>query len=140
MKTTSKFSLRDKIGYMFGDFGNDFYFVTVGTFLTVFYTDVLGISGTVIGLLFLIARFWDGITDIMMGRLIDTSKPAKDGKFRPWIRRMAIPLAISGILLFAHRSAICPCPCALPMPALPTFFMEWPIPASTFLMEACPRS
>lgn len=104
MKTTSKFSLRDKIGYMFGDFGNDFYFVTVGTFLTVFYTDVLGISGTVIGLLFLIARFWDGITDIMMGRLIDTSKPAKDGKFRPWIRRMAIPLAISGILLFAQVS------------------------------------
>lgn len=101
MKTNSDFSLRDKIGYMFGDFGNDFYFVTVGTFLTVFYTDVLGISGAIIGLLFLIARFWDGITDIMMGRIIDTSKPAKDGKFRPWIRRMAIPLAISGILLFA---------------------------------------
>lgn len=100
MKNTNKFNLRDKIGYMFGDFGNDFYFVTVGTFLTVFYTDVLGISGTIIGLLFLVARFWDGITDIMMGRIIDTSKPAKDGKFRPWIRRMAIPLAVSGILLF----------------------------------------
>lgn len=96
----TKFSFRDKIGYMFGDVGNDFYFVSVGTYLTVFYTDVLGISGYVIGLLFLLARFWDGITDIMMGRIIDTAKRSKDGKFRPWIRRMAIPLAVSGVILF----------------------------------------
>lgn len=95
-----KFGIQDKIGYLFGDFGNDFFFVSVGTFLTVFYTDVLGISGTVIGLMFLVARVWDAFTDVMMGRIVDTAKPAKDGKFRPWIRRMAVPLAISGILLF----------------------------------------
>lgn len=96
----TQFSFRDKLGYMFGDVGNDFYFVSVGTYLTVFYTDVLGISGYIIGLLFLLARFWDGITDILMGRIIDTAKIAKDGKFRPWIRRMAIPLAVSGVILF----------------------------------------
>lgn len=95
-----KFGTRDKIGYMFGDFGNDFFFVSIGTFLTVFYTDVLGISGTVIGLMFLLARVWDAFTDVMMGRIVDLSKPAKDGKFRPWIRRMAVPLALSGVLLF----------------------------------------
>lgn len=105
-KKNRRFGLRDKIGYMFGDIGNDFYFVTVGTFLTVFYTDVLGIAGAVVGFLFLGARFWDGITDIMMGRIVDTSKPNKNGKFRPWIRRMAIPLAISGILLFAPVSGL----------------------------------
>ena len=95
-----KFGTRDKVGYMFGDFGNDFFFVSVGTFLTVFYTDVLGISGTVIGMIFLVAIVWDAFTDVMMGRIVDLSKPAKDGKFRPWIRRMALPLVISGILLF----------------------------------------
>lgn len=95
-----KFGIQDKIGYLFGDFGNDFFFVSVGTFLTVFYTDVLGISGTVIGMMFLLARVWDAFTDVMMGRIVDTAKPAKDGKFRPWIRRMAVPLAVSGILLF----------------------------------------
>lgn len=95
-----KFGLQDKVGYLFGDFGNDFFFVSVGTFLTVFYTDVLGISGTVIGMMFLVARVWDAFTDVMMGRIVDTARPAKDGKFRPWIRRMAAPLAVSGILLF----------------------------------------
>lgn len=95
-----KFGIKDKIGYLFGDFGNDFFFVSVGSFLTVFYTDVLGISGTVIGMIFLVARVWDAFTDVMMGRIVDTAKPAKDGKFRPWIRRMALPLAVSGVLLF----------------------------------------
>lgn len=95
-----KFGIRDKVGYMFGDFGNDFFFVSVGTFLTVFYTDVLGIDGKIIGLIFLLARVWDAFTDVMMGRIVDLSKPAKDGKFRPWIRRMSLPLVISGILLF----------------------------------------
>ena len=95
-----KFGIRDKIGYMFGDFGNDFFFVSVGTFLTVFYTDVLGIDGAIIGLLFLVARVWDAFTDVAMGRIVDTVNPAKDGKFRPWIRRMAVPLVISGVILF----------------------------------------
>lgn len=99
-KTVAKFGMRDKLGYMFGDFGNDFFFVSVGTFLTVFYTDVLGISGTIIGWIFLLARVWDAFTDVMMGRIVDLSKPAKDGKFRPWIRRMALPLAVSGVSLF----------------------------------------
>lgn len=39
-----KFGFRDKIGYMFGDFGNDFFFMLASTFLMVFYTKVLGIS------------------------------------------------------------------------------------------------
>ena len=39
------FGRRDKIGYMFGDFGNDFTFIFASSFLMVFYTKVLGISG-----------------------------------------------------------------------------------------------
>lgn len=101
-----KFGIKDKLGYMFGDFGNDFFFVSIGTFLTVFYTDVLGIKGTIIGLIFILARVWDAFTDVMMGRIVDKSRPAKDGKFRPWIRRMAIPLAISGVICFAPVSGL----------------------------------
>ena len=36
------FGMRDKIGYMFGDFGNDFTFIFASSFLMVFYTKVLG--------------------------------------------------------------------------------------------------
>ena len=50
------FGIRDKIGYMFGDFGNDFSFLFASNYLMVFYTKVLGISGFAVGLLFLGAR------------------------------------------------------------------------------------
>lgn len=52
------FGMRDKIGYMFGDFGNDFTFIFASSFLMVFYTKVLGISGAMVGTLFLLARWW----------------------------------------------------------------------------------
>lgn len=97
---SSQITLRDKIGYMFGDFGNDFFFVSIGTFLTVFYTDVMGIEGAVIGLIFLAARVWDAFTDVMMGQIVDNVRPAKDGKYKCWIRRMAVPLCISGVICF----------------------------------------
>lgn len=57
------FGRRDKIGYMFGDFGNDFTFIFASSFLMVFYTKVLGISGGMVGTLFLVARFVDAFTD-----------------------------------------------------------------------------
>ena len=41
-QTDAAFGLRDKIGYMFGDFGNDFTFIFASSFLMVFYTKVLG--------------------------------------------------------------------------------------------------
>ena len=99
------FGLRDKLGYMFGDFGNDFFFILASSFLMVFYTNVLGVSGAVVGTLFLISRCIDGFTDVLMGRLIDRIKPAKDGKFRPWIRRMCIPVVLAGILMFLPQAA-----------------------------------
>jgi len=99
------FGLRDKIGYMFGDIGNDFFFILVSSFLMVFYTKVLGIPGEVVGTLFLIARFVDAFTDVTMGRIVDAARPARDGRFRPWIKRMAIPVVISGILMFIPAAA-----------------------------------
>ena len=56
-KVDCPFGLKDKLGYMFGDFGNDFTFIFAGSYLMVFYTKVLGLSGLVVGLLFMAARF-----------------------------------------------------------------------------------
>lgn len=101
--TTQKpFGMRDKIGYMLGDFGNDFTFIFASSFLMIFYTKVLGLSGALVGTIFLVSRIVDAFTDIGMGRLIDTLKPAKDGRFRPWIRRISIPVAIASILMFMY--------------------------------------
>jgi len=58
---TRKFGLRDKIGYMFGDLGNDLFFIFASSFLMVFYTDVFGISPALTGVVFLVARLWDAL-------------------------------------------------------------------------------
>lgn len=101
-KEVREFGLIDKLAYMAGDIGNDMFFIFSSSFLMLFYTKVLGISGAVVGTLFLTARVVDAFTDIGMGRLIDTLKPSKDGRFRVWIKRVAPFAAISGILLFLN--------------------------------------
>jgi len=95
-----KFGFKDKIGYMFGDFGNDFFFIFVASFLMLFYTDVMGISGAVVGILFLVARVWDAFMDVTWGRFIDSRPAGKNGKFKPWMMRMSFPLIIFGVLMF----------------------------------------
>lgn len=96
------FGIRDKLGYMFGDFGNDFTFIFAGSYLMVFYTKVLGISGFAVGLLFLAARVVDAFTDVTMGRIVDNLRPARDGRFRPWIRRMCVPVAVASTLMYMY--------------------------------------
>ena len=43
-KETRPFGFRDKLGYLLGDFGNDFFFILTSSFLMVFYTDIFGCS------------------------------------------------------------------------------------------------
>lgn len=117
------FGLRDKLGYMFGDFGNDFTFIFASSFLMIFYTKVLGISGSVVGSLFLVARFIDAITDVTMGRIVDTVCPAKDGRFRPWLRRMAGPVALASFLMY--QSAMAGAPMALKIVYMYTTYILW---------------
>lgn len=99
-KDVRPFGWRDRIGYAAGDLGNDMTFMIQAFFFLVYFTKVIGIDPSHIGLLLLGARVLDAFTDIGMGRIIDTMKPAKDGKFKPWIRRIAIPVALSSALMF----------------------------------------
>lgn len=94
------FGMKDKLGYMFGDFGNDFTFILSSSFMLKFYTDVMGVSAGVVGLLMMAARFVDAVTDVTMGQIVDRSKPTKDGKFKPWIKRMCGPVAIASFLIY----------------------------------------
>ncbi|TGY95735.1 MFS transporter [Petralouisia muris] len=99
------FGIKDKLGYMFGDFGNDFTFILSSSFMLKFYTDVMGISSGVVGTLMMAARFIDAFTDVTMGQIVDRSKPTKDGKFRPWIKRMCGPVAIASFLIYQSAFA-----------------------------------
>ena len=97
-KTVRPFGFKDKLGYLFGDFGNDFFFTLAAAFLMVFYTDIFHINPAHVGILFAVARLWDAFADVTWGRFIDTRKATAQGKFRPWILRMSVPLVIMGIL------------------------------------------
>lgn len=102
------FGMRDKIGYLFGDFGNDFMFILSSSFLLKFYTDVMGVSAAVVGVVMMIARFVDAFTDVAMGRLCDRSRMTRAGKFKPWIARMCVPVAIASFLIYQSRFASWP--------------------------------
>ena len=94
------FGMQDKVGYMLGDVGSCLLFNFIGSYLLVFYTEVFGISAAAVGTLMAVSRVWDAINDPMMGVIVDKRKRTKDGKFRPYLKYMGIPLGIFTILTF----------------------------------------
>jgi len=91
--------LTEKVGYGFGDLATNFVWGAMGTYLVYFYTDVVGMAAGIIGTIMLFSRLFDGVTDIIMGAIIDKVK-SKHGKARPWLMWLAFPFAIATILLF----------------------------------------
>jgi len=100
-KQPRPFGIKDKLGYMFGDFGNDFTFILSTSILMKFYTDVMGVSAGVVGTLMMLARFVDAVTDVTMGRIADAAQPTAAGKFKPWLVRMCLPVALASFLMYA---------------------------------------
>ncbi|MGP9538820.1 MFS transporter [Brachybacterium sp. AOP43-C2-M15] len=95
------FGFRDKIGYMFGDWGNDFTFILQSTFFLIFYTNVMGINAAHVGTLLFAARILDAFTDVGAGRLIDVMKPGRSGRFKPWLLRICLPVTVAAFLMFS---------------------------------------
>ena len=104
-KSVKPFGIKDKLGYLCGDLGNDFTFIFASMYLMVFYTNVWGVSPSLVGTLFLVSRCLDAFTDVTMGRIVDKAKPTKDGKFRPWLKRMAGPVALASFLMYQSSLA-----------------------------------
>ena len=75
-----------------------------GTYLTQFYTDVLGLAGGFLTMMPLVSKLISGIVSIIIGRMIDKTQTSQ-GKARPWILTSGILLAICGILLYAVPQA-----------------------------------
>ena len=104
-KAVRPFGMRDKLGYLFGDFGNDFTFILSSSFLMKFSTDIYGIDPGVVGIIMMVARIVDAFTDVTMGRICDRSKMTPAGKFKPWIRRMCVPVAVASFLVYQNAIA-----------------------------------
>lgn len=95
----------EKIAYGLGDCAANVYVAMAGTFLTAFYTDTVGIAAAAVGTMMLLARILDGVTDLMMGAIVDKTK-SRYGKARPWVLWSAPLMCIGLILLFTVPSGL----------------------------------
>lgn len=96
----NKIGIKEGMGYMLGDAGNLFVLTYVSSFLKVFYTDVLKIDTRNAANLFLFTRLWDAVNDPMWGAIVAKRRPSRDGKFRPFLKYVAVPLGVSQIICF----------------------------------------
>jgi len=90
--------------YSFGDIASQFVWTFVGSYLTIFYTDIVGLAPAAVSVIMLIARIWDAINDPMMGALAERTR-SKWGRFRPWIAFGCPILAVFGVLTFTSPFA-----------------------------------
>ena len=117
------FGIKDKIGYLFGDLGNDFTFILSSSFLLKFYTDVMHVSAAIVGVVMMAARFFDAVTDVTMGRIADRMRPTRAGKFKPWILRMGGPVAVASFLIY--QSSLATAPLAVRVAWLAVTYILW---------------
>lgn len=101
LDVNKKLPILTKIGYGFGEVGSQCSWTLISSYLTVFYTDVVGLTPAVISALMLIARIWDAINDPMFGAIAENTK-SKWGRFRPYILWGAPLLALFNCLTFLN--------------------------------------
>ena len=89
----------EKIAYGMSNMGGNICNTLIASFVTLYYTDNVGIAASVVGTMLLIARLFDAISDIVMGGIIDKTR-TKWGQARPWFIVSIIPFILSTILVF----------------------------------------
>lgn len=95
-----RLSIGEKLGYALGDTASNLVFQILAIFALSYYTDTVGLNPAVVGLLFLLVRGIDAITDPIMGGIADRTK-TKMGRYRPWILWLAVPFGVAGVLTFS---------------------------------------
>ena len=98
-QTTEKISAKERYSFAVGALGKDLVYGITATFAMIYFTDVLGVSASFIGVVFFIARFWDAINDLMCGVIVDNTKN-KFGKFRTWLVIGTVSNAVVLALMF----------------------------------------
>ena len=96
---TGRLSVGEKVAYGFGDVACNVVFALTMSLATYFYTNVIGMSAALVGTILLISRIFDGVSDVIMGIIVDKTK-SRFGKARPWVLWMTIPYGLSAVLMF----------------------------------------
>lgn len=101
-KNLRPFGMRDKIGYAFGDFGCNMSFAFINSYMMIFFVTCMGIKPNHFAILILLGKVFDAINDPIIGGLCDSTKPGKDGKFKPWIKWASPFLLLSSVAMFIY--------------------------------------
>ncbi len=96
----NQISLKEKLGYSFGEFAASSLWQGIIFFLPVFYTDTFGITPGQVASLFLIVKFFDALNDPIMGIIADRTN-TRWGKYRPYLIWFGIPIAVAFVLMFS---------------------------------------
>lgn len=89
----------ERIGYGTGGFAFNMINGIIGSFLTMYFTSAVGLNSGIISSIFAISKIFDGVSDLVVGRLVDKTR-SDFGKGRTWLLRMCIPFAVTTMLLF----------------------------------------
>ena len=97
--TNVKTSVFEKISYGMGDVACNVVFALTSGLVTYFYTNVMSVSAAMVGMIMLISRIFDGISDVAIGLIMDKVH-SRHGRGRAWVLWMALPYGISAVALF----------------------------------------
>ncbi|MBR1757381.1 MAG: MFS transporter [Lachnospiraceae bacterium] len=100
METKKKVPTINKVAYALGTGGGNVFSQIAAAFLLQYYTDTALIGAGAIATMFLVCRVFDGISDLVMGGVIDKTR-TKWGKARPWLI-ISGPLSLLGIVLLMN--------------------------------------
>lgn len=89
----------ERLAYGSGGFAFNMINGIIGSFLTIYFTSAAGLNAGIIATILAVSKIFDGISDLIMGRLVDNTN-SKMGKARVWLLRICIPFAVSTMLLF----------------------------------------
>ncbi len=93
-KGKQRLSLRVKLGFGIGDLGGNLFFTAMGFYTLYYLTDIVGIASALAGTAILLGKFWDAVTDPMMGFISDRTR-SRWGRRRPYFLFGALPLLLS---------------------------------------------
>ena len=89
----------NKVGYGSGDIAGNVVYAFLSSFLMIYLTDTIGMDSGIVGTLMMVSKFFDGVTDIFFGSMIDKTK-SRMGKARPWMLWAYIGCSAMIVMLF----------------------------------------
>jgi GPH family glycoside/pentoside/hexuronide:cation symporter len=107
MSAAPSIPLRTRLAYGVPNLGLALVGVPILVYLPRFYSDVVGISVAWLGVVFVVGRIIDAVTDPVMGVLSDRSRFA-GGRRRPWILWGCLPLALLSVALYVPPQGLPP--------------------------------